>query len=121
MKNIQDTVDAACRQLEVTVRDMGVELSFDMESVPVLEEIVLAVKQERDDSALNGACFMVGCYLGEIVRRRVRGEWVGSVDGPPVVEFGGTQLSPIGRVMKFAASPEEEGLTFYARALAGQA
>ncbi len=56
---------------------MGVELSFSIGSVGVLEEILTALKKMgADQGALNGAGFLAGAYLSEILRREVGGEWV---------------------------------------------
>ena len=117
MKSIQETVDAACRKLEETVLDLGVELSFNIDSIPLLEDVTLSVKQAGDPSALNGACFMVGCYLGEIIRRSSNGNWVASTDGPPVIAIAETQISPVEKVKKFANAPEDESLVFFANVL----
>jgi hypothetical protein len=34
-----------------------------------------------DQSALDGAGFFVGAYLGEILRHELQGEWVAGRDG----------------------------------------
>lgn len=81
MNKIQEVITAACRKLEDTVQDMGVTLKFNISSVSLLEEIILAIKQLGDKSALSGACFMVGSYLGEIFRRELGGEWTAPSEG----------------------------------------
>lgn len=85
--------------------------------ISTLEEIVLAVKEMNDDSALSGATFMVGAYLGEILRHKMDGRWVAPTSGTPSLEIRDHVLFPIEKVRKFAASPGDEGLVFYANAL----
>jgi hypothetical protein len=80
--DLQATVDAACRKLEATAAMMGVTLRVDPASVPVLEELLLALREMKaDESVMTGATFMVGAYLGEILRRERGGTWSGSGRG----------------------------------------
>lgn len=115
MNKIQDVITAACRKLEDTVQDMGVTLKFDISSVSLLEEIILAIKQLGDKSALSGACFMVGSYLGEIFRRELGGEWAAPGEGEtPSILIDDMHIFPIEKVRKFSETPSAESLTFYA-------
>ncbi len=121
MNNAQDVITAACRKLEDTVQDMGVELKFELSSIASLEEVILAIKQFGDKSALSGACFMVGAYLGEIIRQACGGQWGSSGEGgTPSILLGDTVIYPIEKVKEFVKTPRHESLIFYASALVGQ-
>lgn len=115
---IQASIDAACRKLEETVKDFGISLTQDVTSVEGLEEVLLSVKDMGDAAALNGACFMVGAYLGEMVRQRLGGQWVASADGVVALHLSNDEkIFPIDKTKKFVASPDTDGLVFYIQAL----
>jgi len=102
---------------------MGVELKVHPASIPALEQVLLALREmQADDSAMAGATFMVGAYLGEILRSVRGGDWCGSTDGDLLLKIGATTYAPVAKVRKFAANPDGgDGLGFYASAvLAGE-
>jgi hypothetical protein len=114
MKKVNNIIIAACRKLELTVLDMDITLSVDPVSVASLEDIILSLKQMGDKSALSGACFMVGSYLGEIIRQKLGGDWIeeGNTDSP-AMRIGDKTIFPIEKVKKFAQNPDGESLIFY--------
>jgi hypothetical protein len=68
-----------------------------------------------DQAALKGAGFLVGAYLGEILRRELGGEWVAITDGDEfAVKAGDVSIFPIAQVRKFFADPAANGLAFFA-------
>lgn len=117
--DLQATIDASCRKLEETAAMMGVSLRVDPASVPDLEEVLLALREiEADETAMAGATFMVGAYLGEILRTQRGGAWCGAVDGDLLLEIGGTTYAPVVKVRKFAVDPSQgDDLGFYASAV----
>jgi len=121
-KTLQGTIDAACAHLEKTAKDMGAKLSFDLGSVGRLEEILTALKDiGADQAALRGASFLVGAYLGEILRRELGGEWVAGVDGDEfAVKAGDVNLFPVARARKFSADPAANGLVLFAEVSVSQ-
>jgi hypothetical protein len=121
-KTLQGTIDAACVHLEKTATDMGAELSLDLGSVGVLEEILTTLKNiGADPSALNGAGFLVGAYLGEILRRELKGEWVAGTDSDGfAVKAGDTNIFPVARARKFIDDPGANGLVFFAEVSVSQ-
>jgi hypothetical protein len=118
-ESVQDVIDRACAKLELTVKDMGVGLAFAPSSISELEEVLLAVRDSGDESALTGACFMAGAYVGEILRRATGGQWAMSADGVASLQFpdGDEKIFPIEKVRKFMQNPDGESLVFYAQAL----
>lgn len=121
-KTLQGTIDTACAHLEKTAKDMGANLSFDLCSVAVLEEILAALKDiGADQATVSGAGFLVGAYLGEVLRREVGGEWVVGTDGDEfAVKARSSSIFPVARVRKFIADPEGNGLVFFAEAFVSQ-
>ena len=97
---------------------MGVNLKVDPDSVGDLEEVLLALRElQPDESAMTGATFMVGAYLGEIVRTMRGGVWRSSAEGDLLLEIAGTTYAPVEKVRKFAANPDGgDGLGFYVSA-----
>lgn len=117
-QSLQDVINAACSKLEQTAVMMGTKITFDLASVSVLEEIAAAMKElaSGDQSVLHGGSFLIGAYLGEIIRRQSGGEWTGGTAGDTMaVKSGAIEVFPIARVRKFLVDPEE-GLVFFAQA-----
>ncbi|MCS4296245.1 hypothetical protein M2375_004503 [Comamonas sp. BIGb0152] len=105
-------------KLEETAVMMGTSISFDLASVSVLEEIAAVMKEmaDGDQSVLDGGSFLIGAYLGEIIRRQSGGEWArGTAGDTMVVKSGAIEVFPVDRVRKFLIDPEE-GLVFFAQA-----
>lgn len=98
---------------------LGVELKVHPASVPALEQVILALRDsEADESEMAGATFMVGAYLGEILRSVRGGIWCGSAEGDLLLEIAGTTYAPVAKVRKFAANPDGgDDLDFYATAV----
>jgi hypothetical protein len=74
----------------------------------------------RDPRGLGHALFAVGGYVGEVVRRRVGGEWVGD-DADPASEINvalalkdGGVVWPVQRVMKRLEIGSEDSVVAYA-------
>ena len=117
--SVQDAIDRACAKLKLTVKDMGVSLAFTKSNISDLEEVLLALRDMGDESALSGACFMVGAYVGELLRREIGGQWAMSADGVASLQFpeGGDKIFPVEKVRKFIQNSEGESLVFYVKAL----
>jgi hypothetical protein len=121
--DLKATISASCRELEAAAAMMGVSLKIGPDSVGDLERILLALRElQADESATSGATFMVGVYLGEILRTVRSGVWRRSLEGDLLLEIAGTTYAPVEKVRKFAANPDGgDGLGFYASAvLAGE-
>ena len=87
--DLQATISTSCRELEATAAMMGVNLKVDPDSVGDLEEVLLALRElQPDESAMTGATFMVGAYLGEILRTMRGGVWRRSAEGDLLLEVG---------------------------------
>jgi hypothetical protein len=61
--------------------------------------------------------FALGCYVGEVLRRRRGGRWRGSAEAQDVfdfaLEFGGDTVWPMQRVLKRFRHGREDGLYVY--------
>jgi hypothetical protein len=67
--------------------------------------------------------FALGCYVGEVIRRSVGGEWKGN-DDDPMAEINlelhlkdGSTIWPIQRIMKRIKNGEEDSVFAYAVAI----
>lgn len=114
---LQTTIDASCETLEATAAMMDVSLTKEMASVESLEEILKALVDLGDESALKGAIFMVGAYLGEIIRTRIGGVWESS-GGILLLRVDSSTYAPVEKVKKFTSAPQNgDGLVFYAQSI----
>lgn len=118
-KSLQQTIEASCSRLEEIASSMGVTLSKSLASVQDLQEIILALLDiKADESTLSGATFMVGTYLGEILRAKLDGHWQSSAQGELLLIVGETSYSPVAKVRKFSANPQGgDDLSFFANAV----
>ena len=66
-ESVQDVIDRACAKLELTVKDMGVNLALTSSNISELEDVLLAVRDMADESALSGACFMAAKGLAHLI------------------------------------------------------
>jgi hypothetical protein len=117
--SLQATVEASCQRLEETALLMGVTLTREPESVTQLEEIIVALLGiGADEATLNGATFMVGTYLGEVLREKLGGNWINSHDNELVLSVKDTSYFPVAKARKFAVNPKGgDGLSFYVSAV----
>ncbi len=118
-ESLQQAIEASCSRLEEIASSMGVTLSKNPTSVPNLQGIILALLDiKADESTLKGATFMVGTYLGEILRTRLGGYWQSSVHNELLLIVGETSYSPVAKVRKFSANPQGgDDLAFFANAV----
>src|SRR5215210_2158822 len=100
----------------------GVDLDYDPEYLPLVEELLIAALEDdeahEDPPLSKGLVAGLGCFLGETIRRNVSppGLWRAPEawgDGP-VVEIGDLVLDPIGKAKAFLEDGPEESLAFYA-------
>lgn len=108
---------------EVAGGHWGVDLDYEPEYLPLVEELLIAVlegDEAQDVPTLSaGLVAGLGCFLGETIRRNVGppGAWRPPEEWGegPVVEVGGFILDPIGKARAFLEDGTQESLAFYAR------
>ncbi len=114
--------DSAALFRDVASRHWGVDLDFEPDYLPLVEELLMAALAGDEDEArtpispeLVGG---VGYFLGETIRKNAT---AASVWQPaeewgegPVVEVEGFVLDPVGRARAFLDEGSEESLAFYA-------
>jgi len=95
---------------------MGITLTREPASIADLEEIVRSlIRFGADEGTLDGATFMVGTYLGEILRKALGGVWFNSEDNVLVLKVQDTSYALVEKTRKFAAAPNgADGLSFFA-------
>jgi hypothetical protein len=113
---------SAGRFREVGSNHWGVDLDYEPEYLPLVEELLLAAL-EGDEAQIatplsDGLVVGLGCFLGETIRRNVspEGAWLPPEEWGegPVVEVEDFVLDPVGKARAFLEQGPEESLAFYA-------
>lgn len=107
---------------EVGSNHWGVDLDYEPEYLPLVEELLMAAlegdENQHDPPLSDGLVMGLGCFLGETIRRNARppGAWRPPEEWGegPVVEIGDFVLDPIGKARAFLELGPEESLAFYA-------
>lgn len=120
---------AACagRFVEAVERNVGMELDYTPDGLPLLEELLLSAIREDSGNVppMSGALANgLGFYLGEVIRRSVSagGEWSreGEWGEEMVLEVGEFTLDPVGKARVFLEEGEEDSVSYYARYVIGE-
>lgn len=99
----------AAQAVDYVFRAVGVKLTYDSETLPILDHYLgIVPRGEVDSSALVAAT--AGAYFGEVVRRRLGGRWDVAAGDPgewKLILPGGLTLLPAGAVMAAIVRDEE--------------
>ena len=107
---------------EVGSNHWGVDLDYEPEYLPLVEELLIAALEgddvQTDPPLSEGLVAGLGCFLGETIRRNVSppGLWRSPEEWGegPIVEIGDFVLDPVGKARAFLEYGPEESLAFYA-------
>ena len=105
---------------EVGSHRWGVDLDYEPEYLPLVEELLLAVLEADEGSPYlsDGLVSGLGCFLGETIRRNVTppGVWRPTEEWGegPVIEVRDFVLDPVGKARAFLELGPGESLSFYA-------
>lgn len=107
---------------ETANRHWGLDLRYETEELPLIEELLTAALNEgQEDSkppVLRPLVHGLGCYVGEVLRRNSQqpGSWYGAEEwGEEIVlEFPDLVADPIGQARAFLENGPEDSLAFYA-------
>lgn len=119
----QDRPEASANLFkEVGSKHWGVELGYEAEYLPLVEELIMAVLEvdeaEEYPPVSTGLAVGLGCFLGETIRRNARtgAAWLPPEEWGegPVVEVDEFVLDPVGKARAFLSEGQEESLAFYA-------
>ena len=114
----------ACAQgfKEAAKRHWGLNLGYELEELPAIEEQLLATLGERAEGGaraqiLDALVRGYGCYAGEILRRRTKpkGSWRSVADWGEdlVLEFPSATADPVGKVRAFLENGPEDSAAYY--------
>jgi len=90
----------AAQTVEYVRRAVGVALTFDSDTLPLLDHYLGSVPADRPD-LIELVVATAGAYFGEVVRRHLGGRWEGLDEKPPawrMVLPTGVSFSPAGFV-----------------------
>src|SRR5215212_1743138 len=106
----------------VSERYWGLDLDYDPEGLPRVEEELLSTLSERTGGGarapiLDALVRGFGCYLGEILRRRtaLQGSWRRATDWGEglVLEFPEVTADPVGEARAFLENGYEDSAAYY--------
>ena len=130
--SVLNAADHARLAVKVARQEFDLELDFSPRSLEDLDTQIESLRQDGmtgEDAA--EALFVFGCYLGEVMARRLRGQWVTTTRSPlrdlspwPMVVLlpSGAAWDPIGKVYRRLELGDSEYLpAFFALASAGEA
>jgi hypothetical protein len=100
-------------------RDWSVDLDYEPEYLPLVEELLMAALNEVEaPPILDALAVGLGCFLGETIRRNAStsGAWRPEEDWGegPLIETGWLVLDPIGKARAFLLEGHEDSIAFYA-------
>jgi len=106
---------------EVASRHWDVDLNYEPDYLPLVEELLIAVLEGDEDESppplSDGLIAGLGCFLGETIRRNVDppGAWRSPEEWGegPVVEVRDFVLDPVGKAKAFLEFGPQESMTFY--------
>jgi hypothetical protein len=106
---------------EVASNHWGVDLNYEPEYLPLVEELLIAVLEADEDESApplsDGLVAGLGCFLGETIRRNVDppGAWRPPQEWGegPIVEMKNFVLDPVGKARTFLQYGPQESITFY--------
>ena len=78
-REVQDLVETAQRAVAEVV---GVEPDLTPETLPLVDRYLRVVAPDTHEDVLEPVLASVGCYFGEVVRRKLNGRWA-ILDGGP--------------------------------------
>lgn len=123
MATIKEDVTASAEWISEALRSSGYRADFSPQSLWEIDRFFdehsqngVAKSGGLLSQSLGQRLFAVGSYIGEVVRRKVGGEWVGN-DSDPEAEINvelhlpdGTRCWPVQRAMKRFKNGLEDGI-----------
>ena len=111
--------EAAALFREAAGNHWGVDLEYEPEYLPLVEELLMSALDENEAPPILDALVVgLGCFVGETIRRNAGfpGTWRPSEDWGegPVVEVGWLVLDPIGKSRAFLLEGAKDSVAFYA-------
>jgi hypothetical protein len=111
--------EAAALFREAASLQWDVDLDYEPEYLPLVEELLMAALDEDEAPPILDALVVgLGCFVGEIIRRNANppGAWRPdeSWGEGPVIEAGWLVLDPIGKSRAFLLEGAEDSIAFYA-------
>jgi hypothetical protein len=118
--NLERPADSARLFCDAAKRRWDVDLAYEPEYLPLVEQLLIAALQGEDEAppVLDALIGGLGCFLGETIRRSAAtlGSWSAPEDWSegPVVEFERLVIDPVGKARAFLKSGADDSVAFYA-------
>ena len=120
--NLEEPQASAELFREVASRHWGVDLAYETEYLPLVEQLLLAAfegeEEDGDAPLLDALVGGLGCFVGETIRRSTNavGYWRPAEDWGEghVLEVEEFLLDPIGKARAFLREGADDSVAFYA-------
>jgi hypothetical protein len=102
--------DFAGRAVEYVKRSVGLELTYDSDTLPLLDHYLRSVPTDKPE-AIELVALTAGAYFGEVIRRVIGGRWDLTSDTPLEWRMNlpsGLNFAPAGFVIAAIARDEPE-------------
>lgn len=112
---------AAAEQMVALAARTAVRLDYSARSLAAIDDL-FAGRARRAARETNRRLLMAGCYVGEVIRRRLGGSWVllRPADPLPMLRLqSGAVCNPIGKVAALGREGAAESVAFFFTALKG--
>jgi len=107
--------DYAAQTVEYVRRAVGIELTFDSETLPILDHYLRSVPEDKPET-LTLVTSTAGAYFGEVVRRLLGGRWEADAQDPGGWRFIlplGVAFSPSAVVLAAIARESDADAEFH--------
>jgi hypothetical protein len=123
-----NALDFAELAVDAARQEFDAELDYSPGSLEAVDEQIESLREEgQTGEEAAELLFVLGCYVGEVLARALRGRWVATAQSPlrdvspwpmVVVLPGGSAWDPIGKVYKRLELGDSEYLPAYFAAAA---
>lgn len=116
--SMERPADAARLFCDAAKRRWDVDLAYEPECLPLVEQLLIAAFEGEHPPVLDALVCGLGCFLGETIRRSAvtLGSWGAREEWSegPVVEFESLVIDPVGKAHAFLEAGADDSISFYA-------
>jgi hypothetical protein len=104
--------------IDTTQKTMGVDLSFNEESILKLDDLIQQAWPEQPPVELGNVVLLFGSFLGEAIIETLGGNWVETENGWGI-KVGDATMMVFTKVKKRLLNGEEDSISYYYQSFKG--